>query len=106
MCCDTEFYVHLYYNGEQINNSNELLRCRLNNYNNDEYVYIANQIIRVRETIYNKLYYGATNVFTVKFEDSQRREIYGNISQNRMTNDGYIIELTGIKIRDDNDTVN
>ena len=102
----TEFYVHLYYNGEQINNSNELLRCRLNNYNNDEYVYIANQIIRVRETIYNKLYYGATNVFTVKFEDSQRREIYGNISQNRMTNDGYIIELTGIKIKDENDSVN
>ena len=102
----TEFYVHLYYNGEQINNSNELLRCRLNNYNNDEYVYIANQIIVVRETIYNKLYYGATNVFTVKFEDSRRREIFGRISQNRMTNDGYIIELTGIKIRDDNDTVN
>ena len=102
----TEFYVHLYYNGRQINNSNELLRCRLNNYNNDEYVYIANQIIRVEETIYNKLYSGAKDVFTVKFEDSRREEIYGQISQNRMTRDGYIIELTDIKIKDDNDSVN
>ena len=99
----TEFYVHLYYKGEQINNSNELLRCRLNNYNNDEYVYIANQIIEVRETIYNKLYSGAKDVFTVKFEDSRREEIYGCISQNRMTNDGYIIELTAIKIKYDDD---
>ena len=102
----TEFYVHLYYNGKQINNSNELLRCRLNNYNNDEYVYIANQIIEVRETIYNKLYSGAKDVFTFKFEDSLQQEIYGHISQNRMTNDGYIIELTNIKIKDDNVSVN
>lgn len=87
-----EFYVHLYYNGEQINNSNELLQSSQNNYNNE---YGAHQDIAVSETLYNELYSGgATNVFTVTFKDSTGKTLNdGYITENRMTADGYIIRF-------------
>ena len=94
-----EFYVHLYYNGEQINNSNELLQSSINNYNNE---YGAHQDIAVSETLYNELYYsGATNVFTVTFESSTRKPLNdGYITENRMTADGYIIRFENNKYID------
>ena len=83
-----EFYVHLYYNGEQINNSNELLQSERIFHGE----WGAHQDIAVSETLYNELYYsGATNVFTATFEDSRRQEIHVRITENRMTADGYII---------------
>ena len=86
-----EFYVHLYYNGEQINNSNELLQSSINNYNNE---YGAHQDIAISETLWTELYSGATNVFTVTFENSKRKPLNdGYITENRMTADGYIIRF-------------
>lgn len=85
-----EFYVHLYYNGKQINNSNELLQSERIFYGE----WGAHQDIAVSETLYNELYYsGATNVFTATFEDSRRQEIHVRIMENRMTADGYIIRF-------------
>ena len=86
-----EFYVHLYYNGEQINNSNELLQSSINNYNNE---YGAHQDIAISETLYNELRSGVTNVFTVKFKNSRGQTLNdGYITENRMTADGYIIRF-------------
>lgn len=86
-----EFYVHLYYNGEQINNSNELLQSSINNYNNE---YGAHQDIAISETLYNELRSGATNVFTVTFKDSTGKTLNdGYITENRMTAEGYIIRF-------------
>ena len=91
---DVKFYVHLYYNGKQINNSNELLQC-------GEIFYEcgARQTINISETLYHELHgSSATNVFTATFEDEHHRKIQGTISQNEMTNDGYIIALTNVII--------
>ena len=86
-----EFYVHLYYNGEQINNSNELLQSSINNYNNE---YGAHQDIAISETLYNKLRSGVTNVFTATFKDSTGKTLNdGYITENRMTAEGYIIRF-------------
>ena len=86
-----EFYVHLYYNGEQINNSNELLQSSINNYNNE---YGAHQDIAISETLWTELYSGATNVFTVTFKDSTGKILNdGYITENRMIADGYIIRF-------------
>ena len=86
-----EFYVHLYYNGEQINNSNELLQSSTDNYNNE---YGAHQDIAISETLWTELYSGATNVFTVTFKDSTGKILNdGYITENRMTADGYIIRF-------------
>ena len=94
----TEFHVHLYYNGEQINNSNELLQCSRDNVN---YEYGANQDIAVSETLYHELHgSSATNVFTATFEDEHHRKIQGYISQNEMTTEGYIIALTNVFIQE------
>ena len=93
-----EFYVHLYYNGEQINNSNELLQSSINNYNNE---YGAHQDIAISETLYNELYSGATNVFTVTFKDSTGKILNdGYITENRMIADGYIIRFENNKYID------
>ena len=90
-----EFYVHLYYNGEQINNSNELLQSSINNYNNE---YGAHQDIAVSETLWTELYSGATDVFTVTFKDSTGKTLNdGYITENRMTADGYIIRFENNK---------
>ncbi len=86
-----EFYVHLYYNGEQINNSNELLQSSINNYNNE---YGAHQDIAISETLYNELHSGATDVFTVTFKNSRGQTLNdGYITENRMTAEGYIIRF-------------
>ena len=94
----TEFYVHLYYNGEQINNSNELLQC-------DAIFgeWGACQIINnISKNLYDKLHSGsATDVFTATFEDSHHRQIEGIISQNEMIGGDYIIALTNVLIRND-----
>ena len=90
-----EFYVHLYYNGEQINNSNELLQSSINNYNNE---YGAHQDIAVSETLYNELRSGATDVFTVTFKSSRGKILNdGYITENRMTAEGYIIRFENNK---------
>lgn len=90
-----EFYVHLYYNGEQINNSNELLQSSINNYNNE---YGAHQDIAISETLWTELYYGATDVFTVTFKNSRGQTLNdGYITENRMTADGYIIRFENNK---------
>ena len=90
-----EFYVHLYYNGEQINNSNELLQSSINNYNNE---YGAHQDIAVSETLWTELYSGATDVFTVTFKNSRGQTLNdGYITENRMTADGYIIRFENNK---------
>ena len=87
---DVKFYVHLYYNGRQINNSNELLQC--------EGVFGgdcgARQTINISKNLYDKLHSGsATNVFTATFKDSTGQKLTGRITENRMTNDGYIIRF-------------
>ena len=84
-----EFYVHLYYNGIKINNSDELLQSKIIFHGE----WGASQDVAISETLYNELYSGATNVFTVTFEDSQRQEIHVRITENGMTADGYIIRF-------------
>ena len=88
----TEFYVHLYYNGEQINNSNELLQCSLND--NNEYG--DYQSINISKNLWNTLHSGsAKNVFRATFKMSNGNTIPGRIIRNEMTSDGYIIEFLG-----------
>ena len=84
-----EFYVHLYYNGIKINNSDELLQSKIIFHGE----WGASQDVAISETLYNELYSGATNVFTVTFEDSRRQEIHVRITENGMTADGYIIRF-------------
>lgn len=87
---DVKFYVHLYYNGRQINNSNELLQC------GDVFSGEcgAQQTINISKNLYDKLHSGsATNVFTAVFKDSTGHKLTGRITENRMTADGYIIRF-------------
>lgn len=90
----TEFYVFLFYNGLQINDSTTLLRCTTFNLN---YGYGSSQRVHATQELYDEIYFGegvATNVFTVTFKNSFGQILSGNISQNRMTSDGYLIEFT------------